>query len=737
MRRPARRSSMTAPGMAAEARVHTRALGLLVRAALVVAVLAATAAAAPGAAADQWWKVDTHEHSAFSGDGRADLGIDAADDKAVGYNAAFITDHDRMNSFSIQGANGNYIDYHDVLSGRWLASTLGAASGSANTVVSRPVHAGTKSLHLAVTSSSARSGRTFVYAKRGSNLFSGAITLDFWVYPVRISSGSGVDVSVSLGGDSTTGVRTFGYTTADGTPHPGKSTVLVWQLGAARAAASDATTHVITSSLPYALRTWNHYLINVSSGAVSWTPSGGATTSVSSSGLSSLSAADRPVNYAVLAEPIMEASAANGSADAYFDDYVLKVAKPHCPAADFVYRNRLIDSGRFNGRNASGQRFVLFPAREMGQIHHTQQFNFDIKRPSQYYDAYSDSVANDARLCASSNTRSARWKFAYHGSDNIRSVQASGYPAQDDHPGITDTTRDVIKTRAHGAQLVEVQGAADYSSTWEAILRQGHQVIGSYSTDAHMGVGKGAPADYIYAPSLTLSSLTHSLFAGRLYMAPNNFGGRIVFNLDPRSQAPYHARYPAAVPFGQTSAAVHLAITGGLVPGETIRWVYNNGAGDQRFVDTVSGPAYNATKSIPLSGTFTFVRAEVRDNIGDLVANTEAIFFRPKANLSVGLTPRRASPRLRVRRARWHRGQVRISGRAARGLRHRVRVGFACGPRAGQHSGRLVRVRAGRFRVSLGVRQACHRARRGVVAAAYRGDARHRAQRVHRRVRRR
>jgi hypothetical protein len=594
------------------------------------------AGSASGASGPTWWKVDTHQHSAFSGDARADLGIDAANDKSQNYNAVFLTDHDRLSSFSIQGANGNYLDYRDALTGRWLAKTLGSTSASTNAVVTSPVHSGSNSLHLAVTSGSTSNGRTLVYAKRGANLRSGAVTLDFWVYPVRIDSGSGADVSVSLGGDATAGTRAYGYTTADGTPHPGKSTVLVWQLGAARAASSTATTHVITSSLPYTLGSWNHYVINVTSGAVSWTPSGGATTSVSTNGLNSLSTADQPVDYAALGEVKMEASAVNASADAYFDDYVLNVATPHCPAADFVYRNSLIDSGRFNGQNASGQSFVLFPAREMGQNRHTQQFNFDITSPSQFYDVYSDSVSNDGQLCASTNTSSAPWKFAYYGSDNIPAVQASGYPTQGNHPGVTDTTTDVINTQAHGADAVEVRTGDDYSSTWDAILQQNHQVIGTYGSDAHEGVGAGAPADFIDAPSLTLDSLMHSLFEGRLYMAPSNFGGRIVFNLDPSSASPYPARYPVYVPAGQSSASVHLAITGGLASGQTIRWIYNSGSGDQTITDTPSGASYSTTKSIPLSGSFTFVRAEVRDAAGKLVANTEPIFFEDISGLPAG-----------------------------------------------------------------------------------------------------
>jgi hypothetical protein len=596
------------------------------------------ASGAGAASGPTWWKVDTHQHSAFSGDARADLGLDAALDKSQNYNAVFITDHDRLNSFSIQGANGNYVDYRDALSGRWLPKTLGSVSASTNAVVTSPVHSGTNSLHLAVTSSSTTNGRTLVYAKRGSNLLSGAVTLDFWVYPVRIGSGSGVDVSVSLGGDATSGVRAYGYTTADGVAHPGKSTVLVWQLGAARAASSNGTTDVITNQLPYTLATWNHYVINVTTGAASWTPSGGATTSLSTTGLNGLSATDQPTDYDVLGYVKMEASAINATADAYFDDYVLQVATPHCPAADFVYRNSLIHSGRFNGQNAAGQSFLLFPAREMGQNNHSQQFNFDITSPSQYYDVYSDSVSNDAQLCASINTPSAPWKFAYYGSDNIASVQASGYPAQDNHPGVTDTTTDVINTQAHGADTVEVRTSADYSATWDSILQQNHQVLGTYGSDSHEGVGAGTPADFIDAPNLTFDSLMHSLFEGRLYMAPNNFGGRIVFNLDPSSPSPYPARYPVYVPAGQTSASVHLSISGGLASGQTVRWIYDSGSGDHTITDTPSGASYNVTKSIPLPGSFTFVRAEIRDSAGNLLANTEPIFFEDVSGLPAGVS---------------------------------------------------------------------------------------------------
>ena len=39
-----------------------------------------------------WWKVDTHEHSSYSGDARQDLGLLAYTDKLRNYNAIFVTD---------------------------------------------------------------------------------------------------------------------------------------------------------------------------------------------------------------------------------------------------------------------------------------------------------------------------------------------------------------------------------------------------------------------------------------------------------------------------------------------------------------------------------------------------------------------------------------------------------------------------------------------------------------------
>ena len=54
---------------------------------------------------------------------------------------------------------------------------------------------------------------------------------------------------------------------------------------------------------------------------------------------------------------------------------------------------------------------------------------------------------------------------------------------------------------------------------------------------------------------------------------------------------------------------MHLAIGSGLVAGDKILWNVN---GAVIFTDTASGPSYDATRAITLTGTRTYVRAEAR-----------------------------------------------------------------------------------------------------------------------------
>src|SRR3954469_270398 len=196
---------------------------------LVAALSGATTSHAAGG--PTWWKVDLHEHSAFSGDARADIGVDAAKAKAANYNAIFLTDHDRGSGFQIVGDNGNKISVPEQLNLNWTSKLLpsnlpSGSSGILPTAVTSPVHSGTYSIHFKATAATATTVRSMTYNPRGMGLRSGAITLDFWAYPVTTGGSGGLDVSVALGGDTTVGPTPFGYTTSDGVAHtnPGKTT---------------------------------------------------------------------------------------------------------------------------------------------------------------------------------------------------------------------------------------------------------------------------------------------------------------------------------------------------------------------------------------------------------------------------------------------------------------------------------------------------------------------------------
>ena len=109
--------------------------------------------------------------------------------------------------------------------------------------------------------------------------------------------------------------------------------------------------------------------------------------------------------------------------------------------------------------------------------------------PTTYKDtSVPNAYGDDGALCAATNSASAPWKFSRLGSDNIADVQASGYPAQNNHPGVTDTLASVVSTKAHGADAVEVRTGADYSKTWDDILQQDHILMGTYGSDTHAGV---------------------------------------------------------------------------------------------------------------------------------------------------------------------------------------------------------------------------------------------------------
>ena len=245
----------------------------------------------------QWYKTDLHSHSVFSAEAYDDLGIVSNAAKSQGYNAIFLTDHNLGSSFPISSLTANYMVFEDSYK-RWETQEYGSPTSFINALATAPVNSGTNSLHLASTASAY--AETYAWTSRGPNFRSGDIILKFSVYPTQLDAGSGVYVSASIGGDVTV-QSPNGYTTSSGVISPGKSTVLVWQLGTPRTASSDPNARVITYPLTYTLNTWNHYTINVTTA------------------LLDIPVADRPLDYNGLTYLKMAAAANGGTADAYFD----------------------------------------------------------------------------------------------------------------------------------------------------------------------------------------------------------------------------------------------------------------------------------------------------------------------------------------------------------------------------------------------------------------------------------
>src|SRR3954447_7694977 len=147
-------------------------VGVLMAAGVITPMGTAAAVVAPPG---NWYMVDLHQHSNFSGDARADLGIASAASKARGYNAVMVTDHDRGASFQIQGANGNYLSYSEqaldtaTSPGRWVPKKLGSATSSVAARETTTVHGGTYAVHLSVAAAagSTTPARAMAYAHRG------------------------------------------------------------------------------------------------------------------------------------------------------------------------------------------------------------------------------------------------------------------------------------------------------------------------------------------------------------------------------------------------------------------------------------------------------------------------------------------------------------------------------------------------------------------------------------------
>jgi hypothetical protein len=532
----------------------------------------------------QWYKTDTHIHSSVSADAYPDLGILSNNAKAAGYNAIFATDHNLASDFPANGV-ANQVPFEDSYL-HLFTGTYGTLNSTANELVSIPVNTGSKSLHLASTSTG--SAETYTWAVRGPNFRSGDIILKVSIYPTRIDAGSGVYVSASIGGDprvttSPAPPGPVGYTTQAGVISPGKSTMLVWQLGSARTASNDPNARVLTYSLgSYTLNAWNHYTINISNY------------------LSDIPVADRPLDYNGLTYLKMAAASNNGTVDAYFDSYLVSASAPQAPAQEFIYRNSLV-------HNFDTSTFKIFPSLEMGVSRHANRFDFGITDVSQFV-SYLDGV------------------------DGILATQQGGYPAQLNHPASPGgvTAQEAIDNQGYGADFMEVPRHQEWIDIWDTILNQGVQILGTGSTDKHTAsYSSASDSTNIYAPALDFDLLIRSLFEGRAFMA-SGFTGNAIFNLDSASQEPYPARYPVYVPDTLGTVNVHLVIPSGASNGYKVYWIQN---GVVIATDSVTGASYDAVKSISLAGATTYVRAELRSSSGAVRALTQPIFFRDIPNL--------------------------------------------------------------------------------------------------------
>ena len=530
----------------------------------------------------QWYKTDTHIHSSVSADAYADFGILSNNAKAAGYNAIFATDHNLASEFPANGV-ANQAPFEDSYL-HWFTGTYGPLSSTTNELVGTPVNTGSKSLHLASTS--AGSAETYTWAIRGPNFRSGDITLKVSIYPTRIDAGSGVYVSATIGGDPRVltspapASGPVGYTTQAGVVTPGKSTMLVWQLGSARTASSDPNARILTYSLgSYTLNAWNHYTINISNY------------------LSDIPLADRPLDYNGLTYLKMATASNGGTVDAYFDSYLVSASAPLTPAQEFVYRNSVI-------QNFNTGTFKIFPSLEMGVSKHANRFDFGITNTSQYA-SYQDGV------------------------DGILATQQGGYPAQLNHPDSPGgvTAQEAIDNQAYGADFMEVPRHQEWIDIWDTLLKQGFQILGSGSTDKHTASSStSSDSTFIYAPALDFDLMIRSFFEGRAFMA-SGYSGPAIINLDSTSQDPYPARYPVYVPDTLSEANVHFTIPAGANNGYTVRWMRNGVAIATDTINT-SPYSYNAVKPISLTGATTYVRIELRSASGAVRALTQPIFFR-------------------------------------------------------------------------------------------------------------
>jgi hypothetical protein len=575
-------------------------------AALSALAFALTFAIAAPASANTWFKVDPHVHSSnVSGDSAQDLGLIAHTGKLLGFDAMFITDHTASHVREIGGVVSNHLVLEDDLL-QWPSSDYTAAAPPGGTpaggsgpesrtaaLASTPVKSGSQSLHVAA--SSAQYAESFVWTKRGPSLHTGDIMLRFSAYPTRIDFGSGMFVSVSIGGDETMDGRPpIGFSTPDEIAHPARHDVLIWQIGHPRPSNADPDARMIAHDLPYTLNQWNDYTINVSQAIRDEIPAGA-----------------EPHDMNALTMIKLAAAANGGTADGYFDAVRMDASGDLTQGQEFVRRNRII-------HDWDTPDFRLFASQEVGYSRHAQRFYFPITDPAQF-------VVFKTGIAA------------------IPDIQAGGYPAQLNHPGLPGgvTSAEAISNQDYGAEVVETSERGEtglnkdvMTDNWDAVLEQGVQVVGTWTSDSHRP-DKMGPASYLYARSSGFDALMRTLFEGREYDAYADFTGRAIFNAD-GSDEPAAARYPIMVSADARLARVRLKITGGIPRGSRVVWVRN---GDVVDSEPVSGTSFDEQRSFPISGSFTYVRAELRSPADLRLLQTQPLFFRPAASaLPAGVT---------------------------------------------------------------------------------------------------
>jgi hypothetical protein len=574
---------------------------------LAVSALAGAASSLPAHAAGvgegssrawPYWKTDLHAHSVVSGDATADSGIIADAAKGYGFNAVFLTDHQAGNFSPIGGVIASHVSFEDDSgANRQWEDVPKTPSATATAGLSQEhVLNGTNSYQSSVTGT----GEAFGSIKRGPSLRSGQITLRFSVFPTRVDPGGGLYVSASLGGDATVpGRESDGYTTADGTVMPDHSTTLVWQLGTPRVDSDNGTTRVLTKPLAYTLNTWNTYTIDVTDAVNQAFPD----------------PAKRPQDLnAILFVKMAAASRTGGTETGYFDSLSMDAANASTKAAaasaatasDFVKRNQSIHSW-------DTSTFLLNPGLEMGFNDHAQRLHFPITDPAQ-------------------------WQQFPKGVDGIGTVQASGYPAQLNHPGLPGgvTDDEAISNNAYGADVMEAdeRGTNDVMiRDWDALLSTGEPLIGTWTSDSHRNATFG-PSTFLQSPVLTEPALLQSLFEGRAFLAPVGFPGKASFSPDSDGGS-YPARYPVYRSASDSAGTVNLSITDGLSTGQKVVWIQN---GVVVRSDDVQGSSYQGTIVLPLPSSSTPVRAEVRAADGHRALMTEPIMMRTAASLPHGLT---------------------------------------------------------------------------------------------------